>query len=211
MNRWLIADYKDGIKHFFCFTGNSWCPYIGMLYFPHNLLLRLQQSVILMLNSTVNISTTYLLVNSVENTKTILKVSKHIGKSYGYEKWTKPVKKRIAKNFITLPSLLWHSKLTLFPIIALKIKRLFPPRVKRWDLTNLLRLPCIDLPLYTHMPCNKRDKRWKQAGGRVSNVAVVMVSQGMPESKRLTRTGFHYLEEVNLVYFSKVLNPPWGS
>lgn len=57
-----------------------------MLYFPHNLLLRLQQSVILMLNSTVNISTTYLLVNSVENTKTILKVSKHIGKSYGYEK-----------------------------------------------------------------------------------------------------------------------------
>lgn len=57
-----------------------------MLYFPHNLLLRLQQSVILMLNSTVNISTTYLLVNSVENTKTILKVSKHILKSYGYEK-----------------------------------------------------------------------------------------------------------------------------
>lgn len=57
-----------------------------MLYFPHNLLLRLQQSVILMLNSTVNISTTYLLVNSVENTKTILKVSKHIGKSYGYVK-----------------------------------------------------------------------------------------------------------------------------
>lgn len=57
-----------------------------MLYFPHNLLLRLQQSVILMLNSTVNISTTYLLVNSVENIKTILKVFKHIGKSYGYEK-----------------------------------------------------------------------------------------------------------------------------
>lgn len=57
-----------------------------MLYFPHNLLLRLQQSVILMLNSTVNISTTYLLVNSVENTKNIFKVSKHIGKSYGYEK-----------------------------------------------------------------------------------------------------------------------------
>lgn len=37
---------------------------------------------------------------------------------------------------------------------------------------------------------------------------LLTVSQGMPESKRLIRTGAHYLEEVNLVYFSKVLNAP---